>query len=126
MQKCRKDPMYLRYIGPMQDLEITPRLAKLLRVFLEDPDQPRYGYELMKTTGLQSGSLYPALIMLEKHGWLTVDKEDIDPRAAGRPPRRSYMITAAAAGAARARLAALSETFRPPVPVCPALGGCTA
>jgi DNA-binding PadR family transcriptional regulator len=110
----------------VQDLEITPRLAKLLRVFLEDPDQSRYGYELMKATGLQSGSLYPALSALEKHGWLTAGKEDIDPHIAGRPARRSYTLTAAAAVAARTRLTALSEAFRPPVPARPALGGCTA
>jgi hypothetical protein len=50
--------MYLRYIGVVQDIEITPRLAKLLRVLREDPDQPRYGHELMKATGLKTGSLY--------------------------------------------------------------------
>lgn len=77
--------MYLRYSGSVQDIEITPRLAKLLRAFLEDPAQPRYGYELMRATGLKSGSLYPALITLEKHGWLTAGKEDIDPHVAGRP-----------------------------------------
>jgi PadR family transcriptional regulator len=109
----------------MQELAITPRLAKLLKVFLEDPSRPWYGYELMKATGLQSGSLYPALIALEKHGWLAAGKEDIDPRVAGRPARRSYTITAAAAVAARTRLAALSEAFRPPVPARPALGGYT-
>jgi DNA-binding PadR family transcriptional regulator len=110
----------------MQDLEITPRLAKLLRVFLEDPAQPRYGYDLMRLTGLKSGSLYPALVTLEKHGWLTAAKEDIDPHVAGRPARRSYTITAEAAVAARTQLAVLSEAFRPPVPLRPALGSCTA
>jgi PadR family transcriptional regulator, regulatory protein PadR len=110
----------------VQDIEITPRLAKLLRVFLEDPAQPHYGYELMRETGLKSGSLYPGLIMLEKHGWLTAGKEDIDPHVAGRPPRRSYTITAEAAAAARTRLAALSEAFRPPALARPALEGYTA
>jgi len=72
--------------------------------------------ELMKLTGLASGSLYPMLARLEGAGWLTRGKESIDPRAAGRPARTHYMITGAAVGAARVQLAELSERYRPPVP----------
>jgi PadR family transcriptional regulator, regulatory protein PadR len=100
----------------MQDLDITPKMALVLKVFLEDPNQPRYGFELMKLTGLASGSLYPMLARLEGAGWLTRGKEDIDPHAAGRPARTNYTITGDAASAARVRLAALSEQFRPPAP----------
>jgi PadR family transcriptional regulator, regulatory protein PadR len=98
----------------MQDLDITPRMARVLKVFLEDPDQPRYGFELMKLTGLASGSLYPMLARLEGAGWLTRGKEDIDPSTAGRPARTNYTIAGAAVSAARIQLAALSEQFRPP------------
>lgn len=69
----------------MQDLDITPKMARVLKVFLEDPGQPRYGFELMKLTGMASGSLYPMLAKLEGAGWLTRGKENIDPHAAGRP-----------------------------------------
>jgi PadR family transcriptional regulator, regulatory protein PadR len=103
-------------IGVMQELDITPKMARVLKVFLEDPDQPRYGFELMKLTGMASGSLYPMLAKLETAGWLTRGKEDIDPRAAGRPARTNYVITGAAVSAARVQLAALSEQFRPPAP----------
>jgi DNA-binding PadR family transcriptional regulator len=91
-------------------------MAVVLKVFLEDPGQPRYGFELMKLTGTASGSLYPMLARLERAGWLSRGKEDIDPRAAGRPARANYTITGAAATAARIQLAALSEQFRPPAP----------
>jgi len=91
-------------------------MATVLKVFLEDPDQPRYGFELMKITEIKSGSLYPMLARLEEAGWLTRGKEDIDPRAAGRPARTNYTITGAAVTAARIQLAALSEQFRPPLP----------
>jgi PadR family transcriptional regulator, regulatory protein PadR len=104
----------MRYIGGMHDLSITPRMAAVLKVFLEDPNQPRYGFELMKLTGTASGSLYPMLARLESAGWLTRGKEDIDPRAAGRPARTNYVITGAAASAARIQLAELSERYRPP------------
>jgi PadR family transcriptional regulator PadR len=100
----------------MQDLDITPKMARVLKVFLEDPHQPRYGFELMKLTGMASGSLYPMLARFEGAGWLTRGNEDIDPRAAGRPARTHYTMTVAAISAARVQLAALSEQFRPPVP----------
>jgi DNA-binding PadR family transcriptional regulator len=98
----------------MQDLDITPKMAKVLKVFLEDPDQPRYGFEIMRITGLASGSLYPMLARLEQAGWLTKGKENIDPHAEGRPPRLHYTITGAAVTAARLQLAALSDQYRPP------------
>ena len=99
----------------MQDLDITPKMAAVLKVFLEEPAQPRYGFELMKLTGMASGSLYPMLARLEAAGWLTKGKEDIDPKAAGRPARTNYTITGAAASSARVQLAELSERYRPPV-----------
>jgi PadR family transcriptional regulator len=103
-----------RNIEIMQDLDITPKMAMVLKVFLEDLDQPRYGFELMKLTGMASGSLYPMLARLEAAGWLTRGKEDIDPHTAGRPPRTNYTITGAAVSAARVQLAELSERYRPP------------
>jgi PadR family transcriptional regulator, regulatory protein PadR len=107
----------MAYHKVMRDLDITPKMATVLKVFLEDPDQPRYGFELMKLTGLASGSLYPMLARLEEAGWLTKGKEDVDPRAAGRPARMHYTITGAAASVACIQLAELSERYRPPVSV---------
>jgi DNA-binding PadR family transcriptional regulator len=99
----------------IHDLELTPKMAAVLKVFLESPQQPRYGFELMRLTGQPSGTLYPILAKLEQAGWLAAGKEDIDPSAAGRPPRRFYRINGDAAQAAHNQLAALSERYRPPV-----------
>jgi PadR family transcriptional regulator PadR len=104
----------MTYTGFVRDLDITPKMARVLKVFLEDPAVPRYGFELMKLTGMASGSLYPMLARLEEAGWLTRGRENIDPHAEGRPPRLHYTITGAAVGAARVRLAELSEQYRPP------------
>ena len=101
--------------------ELTPKMAAVIKVFLEDPEQPRYGFELMRRTGQPSGTLYPILARLERAGWLTGGREDIDPRAEGRPPRRNYRITSEAVAAARAQLAALAEQYRPPSPIQPQL-----
>lgn len=102
---------------PIQPVPLTPKIAAVLKVFLEDPMQERYGAELMKRTGQPSGTLYPILAKLEGAGWIVGGKEDIDPHVAGRPARRNYRITAAAVAVARTELAALSEQYRPPVPV---------
>src|SRR5580692_5934499 len=107
----------MTYTGRVDDLDITPKMAKVLKIFLEDPTQARYGFELMKLTGLASGSLYPMLARLEEAGWLTRGKEDIDPHEAGRPRRLHYTIAGDAATAARVQLAALSDQYRPPIPV---------
>ena len=100
----------------MQDLDITPKMARVLKIFLEDPGEPRYGFEIMRLTGLASGSLYPMLARLEEAGWLTRGKENIDPHTEGRPIRLHYTITGAAVPAARFQLAALSDQYRPPAP----------
>jgi PadR family transcriptional regulator, regulatory protein PadR len=99
----------------VQDLDITPKMARVLKIFLEDPSVPRYGFELMKLTGMASGSLYPMLARFEEAGWLTRGRENIDPHAEGRPPRLHYTITGGAVSAARVQLAELSEQYRPPV-----------
>jgi DNA-binding PadR family transcriptional regulator len=99
---------------PVQDLDITPKMAAVLKIFLEAPEQPRYGLELMRQTRQPSGTMYPLLSKLLNAGWLTASKEDIDPRVAGRPARRTYRITGDGAAVARIQLAALSDQFRPP------------
>jgi PadR family transcriptional regulator PadR len=104
----------MSYIVAMRDLDITPKMARVLKIFLQDPAEPRYGFELMKHTGMASGSLYPMLARLEEAGWLSKGREDIDPHVEGRPPRLHYTITPAAATAARLQLAQLSEQYRPP------------
>ncbi len=103
------------------DLELTPRMADLIKIFLENPDQERYGFELMKITGMPSGSLYPLLAKLEAARWLATGRENIDARAEGRPARRFYRIEPAAIVPARQQLAELSERYRPPAAIRPLL-----
>jgi DNA-binding PadR family transcriptional regulator len=95
----------------VQDIELTLKMARLLNPFLADPARPRYGMELMQATELPSGSLYPMLAKFTQAGWLTRTKEDIDPRAEGRPRRYLYTLTAEALPVARERLAAIGAEF---------------
>lgn len=55
----------------------------------------RYGFDVMEATGLASGTVYPALRRLEKHGWIRGCWEaESEARDAKRPRRRYYEITA--------------------------------
>lgn len=55
--------------------------------------EPHYGFGLIQTTGLKSGSLYPILERLERQGWVSSAWEQVDPAEAGRPRRRYYRLT---------------------------------
>ncbi|MGW1807196.1 PadR family transcriptional regulator [Streptomyces sp. NPDC002078] len=72
---------------------ITSQACSILNIFLEAPERPRYGLELMKATGLSSGTVYPVIYRFERAGWLTATPEPIDPQKAGRRRRRAFKIT---------------------------------
>lgn len=74
--------------------------VKILGALLETPSEPHYGYELMRATGVKSGSLYPILEQLEKAGWLEARWEDTNTHREGRPPRRWYRLTGLGEGLA--------------------------
>lgn len=98
------------------EVQITTAVARVLRAMLDDPEEPRYGMELMKTTGMASGSLYPILTRLERAGWVTGNREDIDPATEGRPARRYYTLTGEGAHSAHLALAELHHMTRVPAP----------
>jgi PadR family transcriptional regulator, regulatory protein PadR len=74
-------------------LQMTVQTQAVLRVMLDEPVAKHYGLEIAEAAGLASGSLYPILARLEREGWATSDWEQADPRKAGRPRRRYYMLT---------------------------------
>ncbi len=96
----------------MEDLDVTPHTAAVLKAFLEDPARPRYGFELMQLTRLGSGTLYQVLARLEAAGWLATGREGIDPPSAGRPARMNYTLTEDGISGGRIQLAQLSEQDR--------------
>ena len=53
----------------------------------------RHGYDLMKETGLSSGTLYPLLMRMAEKG--LIEAEWREPDRPGRPPRHAYRLTAA-------------------------------
>jgi PadR family transcriptional regulator, regulatory protein PadR len=73
---------------------VSKASAKVLLEFLQDPSREQYGFGLMRSTGVKSGSLYPILDRLERLRWIESHDEDIDEQAEGRPKRRLYRLTA--------------------------------
>jgi DNA-binding PadR family transcriptional regulator len=97
----------------MEDVRITTNVARVLRVFLEDPLSVVHAYDVIKATGLPSGTIYPIFERLELAGWLTSNWEQIDPSVAKRPARRNYRFTASGLPAARQALAELNAQLAP-------------
>ncbi len=71
----------------------------LLEALSERTKQWRHGYDLMKETGLLSGTLYPLLMRMTDQG--LVEAEWREPEQLGRPARHAYRLTAAGVALAR-------------------------
>jgi PadR family transcriptional regulator PadR len=53
-----------------------------------------HGFDIIDTTGLPGGTVYPALSRLERDGLVSSTWEPVEKaRADGRPPRRYYTVT---------------------------------
>lgn len=86
----------------------------MLAALLADRTAWRHGYDISRETALKSGTLYPILMRLERHGWLESRWED-EP-APGKPRRHLYRLSASGVAEARALLeqrAAHAATLRP-------------
>ena len=76
-----------------QDVRLTHQTLKVLRIFLERPNDALAGSDIWQETGIFSGTLYPILARLEKTGWLTSSWEAAQPSEVGRPRKRLYRLT---------------------------------
>jgi PadR family transcriptional regulator, regulatory protein PadR len=80
---------------------ITRQTERILETLMSDPAAQWWGSRIAPAAGLKSGTLYPALLRMERFGWLTWQWEDIDPTLEKRPRRRLYRLTGAGELAAR-------------------------
>jgi DNA-binding PadR family transcriptional regulator len=72
---------------------MTLQTQLVLRAFLSDPQQQRYGLELCDLIGLPSGTIYPILARLELVGWLESGWEEAVATIGPRPRRRYYRLS---------------------------------
>ena len=75
-----------------RDRRPSKQMLKLLEVLSASAPQWRHGYDLMKETGLLSGTLYPLLMRMTDQG--LVQAEWLPPAQPGRPARHAYRLTA--------------------------------
>ncbi len=85
---------------------LTGPTLKVLKLFLENPREAYAGAQITRLTKVGPGTLYPMLLRLEAHGWLTSEWELLDPSEAGRPRQRFYRISAMGQNKAREAFAA--------------------
>ena len=74
-------------------------MLALLETLCVPVQQWRHGYDLMKETGLLSGTLYPLLMRMTDQGLVEARWEE--PERPGRPARHAYRLTAAGVALAR-------------------------
>lgn len=86
------------------NVRMSQQTLLLMKVFIAQPREWRYGYDLSRETSLKSGTLYPILMRLNKRGWL--ETRWVEPEAPGRPPRHMYRLTADGLRSAREFVAA--------------------
>lgn len=77
----------------------SKQMCRLLDALSEMQGEWRHGYDLMKATGLLSGTLYPLLMRMTEQG--LVEAEWREPTQPGRPARHAYRLTSAGTALAR-------------------------
>ena len=70
----------------------SKQMIALLSALSVRAQEWRHGYDIMKETGLLSGTLYPLLMRMTEQG--LVEAEWREPAQPGRPARHAYRLTA--------------------------------
>ena len=87
-------------------------MLQVLAALMQNPTEELYGLDISERAGLQTGTIYPILVRLERSGWVSSRWEDIDPRRAGRRPRRYYRLTGLGMREARQALALTEQLLK--------------
>ena len=90
----------------------SKQMLMLLDALSARAQQWRHGYDLIKETGLASGTLYPLLMRMTDQG--LVEAEWREPEQLGRPARHVYRLTAAGMALAFAATPARSQSSTRP------------
>jgi len=74
-------------------IRLTLPSLKVLGVLMNSRRYRASGADIIRGTGLSSGTVYPILTRFETAELLSGEWEDIDPSSACRPRRRYYTLT---------------------------------
>jgi DNA-binding PadR family transcriptional regulator len=98
----------LRRIATMGQ-RLSFQALRVLRSFLNRPTDELTGAEIVRASGMASGTVYPLLLRFERNKLLESRWEVGDPVELGRPRRRYYKITAHGQAVVREALHALDS-----------------
>jgi DNA-binding PadR family transcriptional regulator len=102
---------------------LSHQSASVLALFVSEPKRELHGLEILRTTALRSGSLYPILHRLEEQEYLVSRWETLDDAVAGgRRPRRLYRLDPEGAHRARAALRESDPSHAPRPATTPSAG----
>ncbi len=87
----------------------SPQTVLVLGEFLEAPGDWKYGYDISRSTGLKSGTLYPILMRLAERELMETQWEAGEP---GKPPRHLYRLTPDGVQYARQEVPSTSSSVR--------------
>ena len=93
---------------------LTRTTTRALLAFMEAPGKWHYGYALMKSAELSSGTLYPLLARLADDGWLESKWEESE--LPGKPARQMYRLTTTGRVQAREALDRAQAAWLRPLP----------
>ena len=93
----------------------SKQMLRLLDALSSAPSEWRHGYDIIKETGLLSGTLYPLLMRMTDQG--LVEAEWREPAQPGRPARHAYRLTAQGLALARTIIGERSLSGFKEVPV---------
>jgi PadR family transcriptional regulator PadR len=88
----------------------SAQTLQVLQVLLDAAENETYGFAIVKSTGLPSGTIYPILRRLEEEDLVTTNIEVIDPTA--RRPRHRVFYALNAEGERLAREAIHTNAAR--------------
>ena len=90
-------------------LRRSSQTLQVLAQFQQTPGAWKYGYDISRSTALQSGSLYPILRRLAERGLLETRWES---HKDGKPPRHIYRLTVTGWKFVRESLPAIPKSGR--------------
>jgi DNA-binding PadR family transcriptional regulator len=91
-------------------LRKSTQTVAVLEEFLRAPGEWKYGYDISRTTGLKSGTLYPILMRLAERELLETRWEAPE---VGKPPRHMYRLTPGGLHIARQEVPSTSRRRHP-------------
>ena len=92
-------------------MKVSANALTVMAAFNRNANNWMAGSDLLKETGIKSGSLYPLLHNMRTKGLLLSKKENGNASALQRPLKTFYKLSAEGINLARERLEALGATF---------------